>query len=1260
MNPRSSHVHPLLALIRRAWPPPMTLLWMIGICGSLLHPLAQSPIKPTVCFIIGENEYRTWETLPAFATRELIPSGLNCVFVQAPPGGGNTFTNLDAISNADLVVLSVRRRTPDTAFMTAFRAHLAAGKPLVGIRTASHAFGATPPDSDHHAWETFDRDILGAQYGNHLGKGPNTIIIPVPEALTHPILQGIPTSGWESTSHLYLYKKTASTLTPLLYGRQATSTTNAQLLAWTSTADNRRVFYTALGAPDDFANPAFRTLLANGIFWALNRPNPHAVERQTTTSTASKALTPEVAAGTFTTPPDLEFVQVLSEPIVAQPVFLNFDTRGRLWVVQYRQYPNPAGLKMLSRDNVWRAVYDKVPAAPPNHVRGLDRITIHESTRHDGQFDKHTTFIDGLNIVTAVEHAQDGVWVLNPPYLLFYPDRNQDDVPDGDPEVHLAGFGLEDTHSVVNSLRWGPDGWLYGAQGSTVTASITRPGIDSALITKTMGQQIWRYHPPTRRFETFAEGGGNAFGVEIDPQGRIFSGHNGGNTRGFHYAPGAYLQKGFEKHGPLSNPYAFGFFPPMTHPDAERFTHSFILYDGGSLPPSYNGKLFGIEPLQGRIVLSEITRTASTFQTRDILHAVTSTDPWFKPVDIKVGPDGAIYVCDWYDRQVNHYRNHEGQIDPSTGRIYRLQIRGARPIQAFNLQSVPSPALPALTAHTNKWFRQQAQRILRERHDPKLVPVLKGLLLDQPRSGGNALDLLWALDASGGLDEATALKTLRHPDPQVRLWTARLRSEDPNPSSSIARAITDQARLEPDIEARVQFAASARRLPASDALPIVAALLTHPEDASDPRQPLTLWWTIESKLTSESSPTLEFLLDPAHWANPIMEQHLLERIMRRLAATGSRADLLLCARFLDAATTPASTLALLNGFDQAYKGRSRTGLPGALTTALTRAALRSPSSAIPSWVFQARQGQPAAISQALAAASDPATPDADRIAALEIIQDLHPTGGDSAAMSALAGTTNLTLQIRAIQALRLYTSPTLPGLLIPKLQTLPLEAQTHALAILSARPAYATALLQAVANGTVPAKGIPGEIRSQIRRHHDPELASLANTVFGPDAQPASPELQASIERVRNMVSTGTGNPYDGQKIFQTTCANCHRLFGMGGQVGPDLTPYKRDDLDTLLLNIINPSAEIREGYESVTVETKDDRSLTGFLTDQDPAMVVIRTLDGENNVVPKAQILSLQRSKTSLMPVGLLDGLSPQDIRHLFAYLRSSQPLVR
>ena len=211
-----------------------------------------------------------------------------------------------------------------------------------------------------------------------------------------------------------------------------------------------------------------------------------------------------------------------------------------------------------------------MPDAPPTGARGADKITFFEDTDGDGKFEKSTDAITGLNIATSVILGRGKIWVLNPPYLLVYPDPDDDGIPNGDPEIHLKGFGLEDTHAVANSLTWGSDGWLYGAQGSTTTANIT------SQVSKNVrfeGQAIWRYHPDTGIFEIFSEGGGNTFDVEIDSKGRILSGDNG-NDRGQYYKQGAYFVKNWGKHGPHTNPYTFGYLPNMElEGDRRRFMH---------------------------------------------------------------------------------------------------------------------------------------------------------------------------------------------------------------------------------------------------------------------------------------------------------------------------------------------------------------------------------------------------------------------------------------------------------------------------------------------------------------------------------------------------------------------------------------------------------------------------------------------------------------------------------------------------------------
>lgn len=230
--------------------------------------------RPHIVFVIGENEYNTWETLPEFAKKDIEFRGYKCSFVNAPSAGGNAFKNFEAIKTADLLVISVRRRTPPKEMMALIRQHLDAGKPLVGIRTASHAFDAKPLDEDHAAWTTFDADILGGDYHGHFDNKPQdppTLVKVLPAAAKHPVLAGVSTNEFRVTSSLYKNPQPKATITPLMMGRIEGSA-GVEPVAWVNMASHRRVFYTSLGNPEDFQHPAFRQLLLNGILWSLDLP----------------------------------------------------------------------------------------------------------------------------------------------------------------------------------------------------------------------------------------------------------------------------------------------------------------------------------------------------------------------------------------------------------------------------------------------------------------------------------------------------------------------------------------------------------------------------------------------------------------------------------------------------------------------------------------------------------------------------------------------------------------------------------------------------------------------------------------------------------------------------------------------------------------------------------------------------------------------------------------------------------------------------
>ncbi len=958
---------------------------------------------------------------------------------------------------------------------------------------------------------------------------------------------------------------------------------------------------------------------------------------------------PEVALREFHLAEDLEMDLVLAEPLVNQPLELTFDHKGRLWVVQYNQYPYPKDLKVTGIDNHLRIAFDKIPEPPPEGSKGADKIVFYEDTNGDGVYDKSTEAISGLNIATGVALGRDQIWVLNPPYLLAYPDSTDDGLPDGPPKVHLRGFGLEDTHAVANSLRWGPDGWLYGATGSTVTSNI------SSSATKNLrfeGQGIWRYHPETEIFELFAEGGGNTFHVEIDDKGRIYSGDNGAETRGQYYKQGAFYSKNWGKHGPLTNPHAFGYLKNMAlEGEALRFTHAWVKYEADLLPDAYHGRLIAINPLLNYLQLSDLVPNGSTFSTVDLKKIVQTEDHWFRPVDIKVGPDGAVYIADWYDSRLSH-------IDPvdnwhkSSGRIYRIRRKQYQGIPSFDLSTSSIQELIGMLSHHNKWYRQQAIRQFGDRKDPMAVEPLTNLLVRE--TGQLALESLWAINISGFLDDDVARKGLLHQDPYVRMWTIRLLGDENSISPHGYEIFYQAVSKENHAEVISQIACSAKRLPVYQALPVIKELIKKPQLTDDLDNPLLIWWALESQVSEFGDQVIDLLRDPAIWNYQVIQTVILERLSQKLIMEGTDKSYLQCIELLSMAADQQQVAPVLTGVQEGLRGKGISELPDNLAQKLTPY-LEQYSQAPLS--IRIQQNDEMAIASAMEMIADDQQEVAARLAYIKLFGDLR-IDRSVPLMLELAKNQQSRISVRqaCLMSLANFQDPKIGDEIAEaypdKLRSDP-SLRLAALNLLASRDHWAAPLMRLIKEDKrVDPKDLSVQVVRQLQLLENDQLDVAIDNIWPEFATASSKEKQQTISRILEVVVSGTADLRSGKQQYQRLCGSCHILFEEGGVIGPELTGYDRENLNYLAINIVDPNLEIREGFVNYKITTADQRTLTGTIAHRSSEVVKLRSFNGDEVTIPMSQITQMEAQPVSIMPERLVDHLDDQQLRDLFGYI--------
>lgn len=1050
-----------------------------------------------------------------------------------------------------------------------------------------------------------------------------------------------------------------------------------------------------------FQTPHYRAMVLRSIAWAGRRENADEFckpeELASLKYPEGGPTAPEKAAAKINVHPEFEVGLVAAEPLLEKAISMDWDPNGRIWVAETPEYPG--GRTINKNDRPIAPVFVKNPGTTPQGDKEerppRDRISWLEDTNGDGVMDKKHVFADGLELVTSLVFHRDGVIVAQAPDILWLRDKNGDgvcDMVEGSEKVTLfTGFGTFDTHAVINNFRWGMDGWVYGAVGYSAG---TPRSLDGKKEFGRITAGVIRFRPDGSAIEQYAAGSCNTWGFDFAPDGEVFYTTA---TCGEHFLHVVMPEKALARAsvGGIRSSWVAPdhqkIFPAVKHTRPAYVQIDWVgfftaaagccIYNGGAWPDRYNGSHFTSETTMSLVHNELLTPKGVTFVAskeagREETEFVASTDLWFRPVHERIGPDGALYIVDFYNQAAIHNdtrgpahgaRNAATRPDRDHhfSRIWRVQHKQAKALPPWKFDLKNPASVVRLLEHPNGWVRMTAHRLLSEQSPfYALQNLLDGIAPERPAQ--TRIHSLWVLNNIGRLDQKNLVAALTDSDPKLRKNALRVVSEDISNAAQkratgpIGTAVRSSIRAE---DARVQL----------NALLAMANLEATPEVAAEI---VALWPEIKDKHVQSaalgvaaSSPAL-FVEAAFRAKDPAFVADFVGHTVRLLANRGDATQVTLLvtllgrqpestdalkqaaletlAANLKADVVPAWTGDLQAAFDSMLRS-GRPGLPGAVLPLVARwDKAGAMASNLKPVIAQLRSR----LQDAGVADDQRAQVAVNLLGVRRLDTEIIP-----AVAALLGGNGSSGLQRRIIDALGNTPEPAVGSQLVGAFSRVSGELQEPLFGAVLKRADWSMQMVQALADKKVSLQQVGPAFQYRLRTHADRGVAAKANETMDQLKGPEQKEKEALLARLVPEVEK-PGNLENGKKLYTANCAGCHVFKNEGRNLAPNLTGMGAHGAADLLVHVIDPNRLVEPNFVAVSIETKDDLTYNGIIERENNAELLLRDASGDNTI-RKDNIKSRTNTGRSLMPEGF-EQLGAEGLRDLLAYICADENRYR